>query len=209
MGDLSTSLSGDIRFGQMESLVVRLKEQDEEAFAEVFELYKDLVFTLCSKLLADRDEALDVTQEVFLTLYRKIHKFRGDCSLKTWLYRVTLNQAANRNRWWRRRLRHQTRSLSLGLGERESLSVPEPASTDPSPHRHCYSTELRRAIEKGIKELPFEQRSAVVLRDVEGLTYEEIAQATGARVGTVKSRIARGRERLREILEVYRPGVKR
>ncbi len=209
MGELTSSIGTNVGFGQTEALVVRLKERDEQAFAEVFELYKDLVFTLCNKLLSDRGEALDVTQEVFLTLYRKIHKFRGDCSLKTWLYRVTLNQAANRNRWWRRRLRHQTRSLSLGLNERGSLSIPEPASADPSPHRHCYSTELRGAIEKGLEELPFDQRSAVVLRDVEGLSYEEIAQVTGARVGTVKSRIARGRERLREILEVYRPGANR
>lgn len=204
MGEFTTSIGTNVGFGPVEPLVARLKEGDEQAFREVFQLYKDLVYTLSCKLLADKGEAMDVTQEVFLTLFRKIDKFRGECSLKTWLYRVTLNQAANRNRWWKRRFRERTLSLSLELGDNQTpLELP---AGEPSPHRLVLSEELRRAIHKGLGQLPFDQRSVVVLRDVEGLSYEEIAEVTGAQVGTVKSRLARGRERLREILRVYQPG---
>ncbi len=204
MGELTTSIGTDVGFGPSEPLVARLKEGDEQAFAEVFHLYKDLVYTLSCRLLSDKGEAMDVTQEVFLTLYRKIDKFRGECSLKTWLYRVTLNQAANRNRWWKRRFRERTLSLSLEPGGNETpLELP---ANSPSPHRLVLSEELRRAIHKGLSQLPFEQRAVVALRDVEGLSYEEIAGVTGVQVGTVKSRLARGRERLRELLGAYQPG---
>ncbi len=186
-------------------MVDRLKEGDEQAFSEVFHLYKDLVYTLSCRLLSDKGEAMDVTQEVFLTLYRKIDKFRGECSLKTWLYRVTLNQAANRNRWWKRRFRERTLSLSLEPGGNETpLELP---ADSPSPHRLVLSEELRQAIQEGLSRLPFDQRAVVALRDVEGLSYEEIAGVTGVQVGTVKSRLARGRERLRELLSAYyQPG---
>ncbi len=99
MAELTSPIGSPIRFEQAESLlVVRLKEGNEQAFAEVFHLYKNLVYNVALKLLADKTEAMDITQEVFLTLYRTIHRFRGDSTLKTWLYRVTLNQAASRNR---------------------------------------------------------------------------------------------------------------
>jgi RNA polymerase sigma-70 factor (ECF subfamily) len=169
MGELTGSFGSRIGFQESEDLVVRLREHDEQAFAEVFHLYKDLVYTLSVKLLSDKSEAMDVTQEVFLTLYRKISSFRGECSLKTWLYRVTLNQAANRNRWWR--------------------------------------VEIQKALQEALDALPFEQRAAVLLRDVQGLSYEEVAEVVGAEVGTVKSRIARGRERLKERLKAYREGA--
>lgn len=204
MGDLTTSLGGEMDLQQAESLVVRLKENDEQAFAEAFELYKDMVYNLACKLLTDKSDALDITQEVFLVLFRKIHRFRGECSLKTWLYRITLNQAANRNRWWRRRRRHRTRPLSLGLRDEHDNGF-EPAGKNPSPQRLILSRETKEALERGLEKLPFEQRSAVILRDVQHLSYQEISQVTGAQVGTVKSRIARGRERLREILREHYP----
>ncbi len=204
MGEFTTSIGSGVGFGSSEPLVARLKEGDEQAFGEVFHLYKDLVYTLSCRLLSDKGEAMDVTQEVFLTLYRKIDQFRGECSLKTWLYRVTLNQAANRNRWWKRRFRERTLSLSLEPGGNETpLELP---ANSPSPHRLVLSEELRRAIQKGLSQLPFDQRAVVALRDVEGLSYEEIAGVTGVQVGTVKSRLARGRERLRELLSAYQPG---
>lgn len=204
MGDFSSSISSaEMGFGQLEALVARLKEGDEQAFAEVFQLYRDMVYTLCCKLLTEKAEAMDVTQEVFLTLFRKVRKFRGDCTLKTWLYRVTLNHAANRNRWWRRRLRHRTHSLTLNIGDSETTINPH--CPRPSPHRKVLSEELSRAIHSGLRELPFDQRAAIILRDVQGLTYEEIAEVTGVQIGTVKSRLARGRERLRRVLAHYRP----
>jgi len=204
MGELTGSLQTDVGFEQGESLLVRLRAGEEQAFTEVFELYKGLVYTLCRKLLAERTEAQDLTQDVFLTLFQKVQGFRGECSLKTWLYRVTLNQAANRNRWWKRRSRNRTTSLSLALDESATtLDIP---SGRPTPDRKAWASELQKAIEAGLELLPFEQRAAVVLRDVQGLHYEEIAEVTGVGVGTVKSRIARGRDRLRDILHDFKRG---
>jgi RNA polymerase sigma-70 factor, ECF subfamily len=202
MSELSQSFSSGIPFEESEQLILRLKEGEEAAFTEAFELYRDLVYNLSYKLLADKAEAKDNTQEVFLVLFRKIHSFRGDASLKTWLYRVTFNQASNRIRWWRRRLWNRTESLSIrrGNGEGRAREIP---SDEPGPERTALSSELQEALRQALAQLPFEQRAAVALRDVEGLTYEEIAAVVGVQVGTVKSRISRGRERLRELLQEF------
>lgn len=205
MGGFSRSIGTEEAFEQTDSVLERLREGDESAFSEVFHLYRDMVYTLAVKLLADKGESLDVTQEVFLTLFRKIHSFRGDCSLKTWLYRVAVNQAANRNRWWKRRQNHRTISLDLQHGSSEALP-PLPRTNAPSAERSYLSSEIRENLARELKRLPFDQRVAVVLRDVEGLSYEEIAQVTGATLGTVKSRIGRGRDRLREALIDFQGG---
>ena len=202
MGELTHSIDCRAGFEEEESLVLRLKEKDETAFAEAFQLYKDLIFNLCFNMLADKSEALDITQEVFLTLYRKVHRFRGKCSLKTWLYRVALNQVSNRNRWWRRRFRHRTISLSLNGTSDEKKTV-DLVSDRPQPDRLLLSLEVRKALREGMDQLPFEQRAAVTLRDMHGSSYQEISDVLGVQVGTVKSRIARGRSRLRELLKPY------
>jgi len=188
-------------------LVLRLKEGDERAFVEAYHLYKDFVYTLAFKLLNDKAEAMDITQEVFVTLFRKVGAFRGDSQLKTWLYRVAINQAANRNRWWKRRFRHRT--VSLDLASRATMAIRPVFHSDcRSPAVECYSRELREALQKSIQELPFDQRVAVILRDVDGFTYEEISELTGANIGTVKSRISRAREKLRTLLHPYWKGSK-
>jgi RNA polymerase sigma-70 factor (ECF subfamily) len=206
VAELTHSINSSDTFADSDSIVARLKEGDEAAFSEVFQLYKDLVYTLACKILVDKSESMDTVQEVFLTLHRKISSFRGDCSLKTWIYRIAVNQAANRNRWWKRRF--QNRTVTLGLnrsnGEYRALELPDPA---PSPARECFSSEFQRNLQEGLRELPFEQRVAVVLRDAQGLSYEEITEVTGAQVGTVKSRIARGREKLRKRLRPFRGGM--
>ena len=205
MGQFTSSITSRVGFHEMEDLVVRLKEGDDTAFEEVFQLYQDLVYNLAVHTLADKSEAMDVTQEVFLTLHRKIHQFRGESSLKTWLYRVTLNQASNRNRWWKRRRRSRTISLSLTTpenGERELELISDGAGPD----RQMLSSEFLQALRDGLDQLTFEQRAAVTLRDVHALSYEEIARVQGVHVGTVKSRISRGRERLREYLKPYWEG---
>lgn len=199
MAELTQSISPSDLLSESDQLVLRLKEGDEPAFVEAFHLYKDFVYTLAFKLLNDKGEAMDVTQEVFVTLFKKVGAFRGDSSLKTWLYRVAINEATNRNRWWKRRFRHRT--LSLNLDSHTLLARPSAfQSRNPSPARECYLRELQHALQEGLQELPFDQRVAVTLRDVEGLAYEEIAELTNTNIGTVKSRIARGRERLRTLL---------
>ncbi|MDA2934355.1 sigma-70 family RNA polymerase sigma factor [Acidobacteria bacterium AH-259-D05] len=205
MEELTGSMSSRVGFEEAESLVIRLKEGEESAFQEVFQLYKDLIFSLAFNMLADKSEAMDVTQEVFLTLYRKIHQFRGESSLKTWLYRVALNQAANRNRWWKRR--RQNRTVSLQLNETDNGERgPDLISDRAQPDRQMLSAEVRKAIRVGLDQLPFQQRAVITLRDIHALSYEEISRVLGVHVGTVKSRIARGRERLRKLLKPYWQG---
>ena len=188
---------------ETDQLLERLKAGDETAFAEMFHLYKDMVYTLAHKLLIDKTEAMDVTQEVFINLFRRVESFRCECALKTWVYRIALNQAANRNRWWKRRSRDHALSLSLDQFPTENLSF-DVSSRKPSPARQLLNTEIRDQFNDGLNQLSFDQRVAVVLRDVEGLSCEEISEITGVRIGTVKSRIARGREQLRKLLKDFK-----
>jgi len=207
MIDFTRTVAQEDSFSGIETdqLLERLQQGDETAFAEIFDLYKDMVYTLAHKLLVEKTEAMDVTQEVFINLFRRVGSFRGECTLKTWIYRIALNQAANRNRWWKRMSRDHALSLSLDQFSQENVSF-DISSRRPSPARQMFDSEIRDRFTKGLGELSFDQRVAVVLRDVEGLSCEEIAEITGVQIGTVKSRIARGREHLRRILEEFRGG---
>lgn len=205
MLDFTRTVAQDDSFTGVETdkLLERLKAGDEAAFAELFHLYKDMVYTLAHKLLVDNTEAMDVTQEVFINLFRRVDGFRGECALKTWVYRIALNQAANRNRWWKRRSRDHALSLSLDQFSNENLSF-DISSRKPSPARKMLDAEIRDQFLKGLNQLSFDQRVAVILRDVEGLSCEEISEITDVQIGTVKSRIARGREYLRNLLKDFK-----
>jgi RNA polymerase sigma-70 factor (ECF subfamily) len=171
------------------------------SFEELFEKYSSMVFGVAYQILGDREEALDISQEVFLTIYRKIGTFRGESSLKTWIYCITIHQAANRFRWWNRLRRRGTVSLEEHLAKgsgRDLLSRVK--SSFQSPEESLLADEEHAEIERLLLELPLQQRIAVVMRDIEGLSYEEIAESTKASLGTVKSRIARGRETLKRHL---------
>lgn len=207
MMDLTRTVARDDSFSGIETdhLLERLKLGDETAFAELFQLYKDMVYTLAHKLLVDKTEAMDVTQEVFINLFRRVDGFRGECSLKTWVYRIALNQAANRNRWWKRRSRDHALSLSLDQCTNDNVSF-DISSRKPSPARQMLDSEIREEFRRALNELSFDQRVAVVLRDVEGLSCEEISEITGVQTGTVKSRIARGREHLRCLMKDFQGG---
>jgi len=171
------------------------------AFEELFERYRALVFQLCCRILGDREEALDVSQEVFLAIYRKMDHFRGDSSVKTWIYRIAINRAANRCRWWSRLRRRGTVSLDEHLSGESSRSVGEMIQSQArSPEQSLLAEEERVQIERSLLSLPVQQRVAVIMRDVEGFSYEEIAETMDVSLGTVKSRIARGREELKRRL---------
>jgi RNA polymerase sigma-70 factor, ECF subfamily len=152
-------------------------------------------------LTEDAEEAHDLTQETFLRAFQHIARFRGDADLKTWLYRIAVNQARNRWRWWRRRRRDKTVSLDLPVGERE-----EPLSANlydrerPDPEQQTLARERERALGRALQTLGRPFREAVILRDVEGLSYEEIAATLEISIGTVKSRLSRGRIELRRKL---------
>ncbi len=180
--------------GREAALVQRCALGDEEACGELVQEHQRLVYQLAYHLLGDHQEALDLSQEVFLRVFRTIHQFRGQSALRTWIYRIVVNQARNRQRWWRRRQRAHQISLEEHLREHGDLWVPENAS---APDTVYARKELAARIWRALDELPFDQRTVVLLREIEGLSYEEIAYSLGVAVGTVKSRLARARESLR------------
>ncbi len=190
------------------ALIARLRSGEMSAFDQLVEEYQPLVYVLTLRILHDIEDARDATQETFLKIYRHFANFRGEASLKTWICRIAINQARSTERWWRRRHRNETTSLDapLGLkddGERSPIDFLQ--SRCATPEDETLSRERGRQIERGLRQLKKDFRVAVILRDIEGLSYDEIAWVTDVSVGTVKSRIARGREMLREIVQA---GVK-
>jgi RNA polymerase sigma-70 factor, ECF subfamily len=170
-------------------------------FEELFERYQTMVYQLSYRVLGDREEALDLAQEVFLTVYRKLKNFRGECSPKTWIYRITINRAANRCRWWNRIRRRGTISLDEHLSERTDRCISDTLECGGrTPEQSLLLDEERAEIQRSLLLLPVPQRAAVIMRDIEGLSYEEIAEAMDVTLGTVKSRIARGRDELKRRL---------
>lgn len=187
--------------GREALLVQRCAAGDEDASALLVAEHHRMVFGLASHLLGDRDEALDLTQEVFLRVFRTIHRFRGQSALRTWIYRITVNQVRNRQRWWRRRHQGDQVSLDEHVQRCGDLALRTDAA---APDRMFASHELAGRLRAAIDRLPFEQRTAIVLRELEGLSYEEIAFSLGLAIGTVKSRLTRARQALRAELGALR-----
>lgn len=167
------------------------------ACADLVAEHQRMVFHLGLHLLGDHDEALDLSQEVFLNVFRTIGRFRGQSALRTWIYRIVINQARNRQRWWRRRHRAEQVSLEERIENHGDLP---PANDLAEPDRMFGRKELATRIWAALAKLPFEQRTAIVLREFDGLSYDEIAFSLGVAVGTVKSRLTRAREALRSQL---------
>ena len=180
--------------GREASLIQRCAARDEDACAELVTEHQRMVYQLSLNLLNDHNEALDLSQEVFLRVFRTIHTFRGQSSLRTWVYRIVINQARNRQRWWRRR--HRSQQISLDQHIRDHGDVPE-RTDGGSPDRVLGRKRLAERIRVALDRLPFDQKTAIVLREIDGLSYEEIGFSLGIAVGTVKSRLARAREGLR------------
>jgi RNA polymerase sigma-70 factor (ECF subfamily) len=180
--------------GREAALVQRCAARDEDACAELVSEHQRMVYQLSLNLLGDHNEALDLSQEVFLRVFRTIGSFRGQSALRTWIYRIVVNQARNRQRWWRRR--HKGQQVSLDEHLRDHGELPEQNDTG-SPDRAFNRKELADRIHAALDALPFDQRTALVLREIDGLSYEEIGFSLGIAVGTVKSRLARAREAVR------------
>jgi RNA polymerase sigma-70 factor (ECF subfamily) len=176
------------------ALVQRCAARDEDACAELVSEHQRMVYQLSLNLLGDHNEALDLSQEVFLRVFRTIHTFRGHAALRTWIYRIVINQARNRQRWWRRR--HRAQQVSLDEHIRDHGELPE-HNNGGSPDRLLGQKLLADRIREALDRLPFDQKTALVLREIDGLSYEEIGFSLGIAVGTVKSRLARAREALR------------
>jgi len=168
------------------------------SFEDIFARYNSMVFGLAFHILGDREEALDVSQEVFLAIYRKMDTFRGESSLKTWIYCIAAHRASNRFRWWNRIRRRGTVSLEEHLVKSPNREIfCNLTSEAKSPEEILMAQEEQAEIEHMLLELPLQQRIAIIMRDIEGLSYEEIAETLQLSIGTVKSRISRGRELLK------------
>lgn len=179
-------------------LVEALRSGSERAYEELINRFQQPVYTLAVRLLNDPAEAFDVVQEVFLKVFRNIGSFRGQSSLKTWMYRITVNEAHNARRWF---FRHRRREVELDTGPEDSHNWKETIpDRSRSPFDAAVDREQQLMIEAALEKVNPIFREAVVLRDITDLSYEEIADVLGVSLGTVKSRILRGREALREEL---------
>jgi RNA polymerase sigma-70 factor, ECF subfamily len=169
-------------------LTKRFQNSELTAFEELIRKYQDRIYNLCRYMLRDPQDAQDAAQDAFLKAYRGIKDFRSEASLYTWLYRIAVNTCLD-----------YKRKTSVATLRSESLSEEEP-SGEPSPERTYESKEVSEAIQSALQKLPKKLRPAIVLREIDGLSYEEIAEILHTSVGTVKSRISRAREELRGIL---------
>jgi RNA polymerase sigma-70 factor (ECF subfamily) len=178
-------------------LILRLRARDLTAFEELVAHFERPVYALCFRLLGDAEEARDAAQETFLKVYKGLSGFRAESGLKTWIYRIAINQAMNQQRWWRRRHRDETISLDISRGESDTTLGSLLPGKSISPEAQAIASERERGIMKALGEIKQEYRVALILREIEELSYEEIAETLQVSIGTVKSRIARGREELR------------
>jgi len=183
--------------------VARLKANDDAAYDELVRTYSASIFHVAYRMLGDSAEASDVVQEIFLKVFRNIGGFKGEAALKTWVFRIAFSEILNRLRWWKRRYRFATTSLDdppngNGVAVGQNL-----ASPNPTPEEVLQSKEQENAIQGALGKLSREHRSIIVLRDIEGFSYNEIADVLGVSVGTVKSRLARARAELKKSLMRY------
>lgn len=179
-------------------LVHELQAGSETAFDWLVTHYHAPVYNLILGMLGDTSDAADGTQEVFLKAFRGIRKFRQGSSLKTWLYRIAIREALNHKRWFKR---HVQKNVSIDAEPEEGkahIEIEDPGTT---PFEQLAAREIQVAVQGALQQVSDVYRSAVILRDLEGLSYEEVAEVLECSVGTVKSRILRGRRALKEILE--------
>ena len=188
-------------------LVRRLKRRDEDAFREMIRTYQTDVFNLVFRMLGNWEEAEDLAQEVFVTVFKSIEGFRGESKFSTWLYRIAVNHCKNRYKYLARRQYHATQPLDevserAMAGRDGGPAVPLQAQIS-QPDRVMEGLQLEQAIQREIANLDEEQRLLIVLRDVQGLSYQEIATISQLPEGTVKSRLHRARMTLKDRLKSY------
>jgi RNA polymerase sigma-70 factor (ECF subfamily) len=192
---------------QEASIVAELKAGSEQAYSWLIAHYHQPVYSLVFRMVNDPADAADTTQEVFLKVFRGMRHFNGHSSLKTWIYRIAVHEAANRRRWW---FRHKRRETSLepvstaldgsspGFGLKDVLTDPGESPFDTRFHQ-----EIRSRVEQELRQVSEPFRTAVILRDIEELSYEEIADVMQVSLGTVKSRLMRGRDALKKRLQPF------
>jgi RNA polymerase sigma-70 factor, ECF subfamily len=194
-----SELAQTLAWGRSEAeLVTNLQSGSDAAFNWVVNYYHATVYNVVFGILGDRNDAADVTQEVFLKAFRGIGGFRQGSSLKTWLYRIAVREALNQRRWWHR---HRRNEISIDAPADEKHVPIEIEDVDATPFEHLATREIQSAVRGALSQLPQAYRSAVILRDLEGLSYEEVGEVLEISVATVKTRILRGRRALKQALE--------
>jgi RNA polymerase sigma-70 factor (ECF subfamily) len=199
MSDLASAIG--IRAEEQE-LVAELKAGSEQAFALLLAQYSHPIYSLMARSLRDPADAADVTQEVFVKVFRNISGFHGEASLRTWIYRIALHEASNQRRWWSRHKRQElTIDAQVENDEGETCCMADVlAAQSASPYECAEHAQLGERVVSALRTLPEAFREVVVLREIEGFGYEEIAELLNVNLGTVKSRLMRGRAALREAL---------
>jgi RNA polymerase sigma-70 factor (ECF subfamily) len=186
------------------SIVAELKAGSEEAYNWLIAHYHQPIYSLVYRIVNDPADAADTTQEVFLKVFRGMKRFNGESSLKTWLYRIAIHEASNQRRWW---FRHKSKESSMAAQEDEdgnSYGLCDTlADQGESPFELLAHEEIRARVEEELRQVPEPYRTVVLLRDIEGLSYEEIAEVLQVSLGTVKSRLIRGRDALKKRLESF------
>ena len=206
MGNLASALTLQ---SEEAALIAELQAGSEEAFAWLIARYHQPIYSLLARTLHDRADAADMTQEVFVKVFRGVGRFHGESSLRTWIYRIALHEASNQRRWW---MRHKFQEVPIEQELTEGCSgtpiklkemLVDPAE---SPFDVAVHSENRARVEAALAQVPEPFRTTLILRDIEGFVYEEVAEIQGVNVGTVKSRLVRGRACLKAILTKPRPG---
>ena len=208
MGDLASAIGAR---AQEATIVAELKAGSEEAYAWLIGEFQRPVYGLVYRMVSDPADAADTTQDVFLKVFRGMRSFHGESSLKTWIYRIALHEAANRKRWWFRHKAHETSiepvesdGLANGDGSMQNTAM-QNALTDhnDSPFDNVAHREVQKRVDAELRQVAEPYRTALILRDLEEMSYEEIAEVLQISLGTVKSRITRGRQALKQRLAPY------
>jgi RNA polymerase sigma-70 factor (ECF subfamily) len=208
-----TELQADLTMGNLASaltlqseeaaLIAELRAGSEEAFAWLIARYHQPIYSLLARTVQDRAEAADLTQEVFVKVFRGVGNFHGESSLRTWIYRIALHEASNQRRWW---MRHKQREvpieqeISEGSSGTPSKLIEMLVDPSESPYEMAVHAETSALVEAALMQVPEPFRTTLILRDIEGFVYEEVAEMQGVNLGTVKSRLVRGRALLKAIL---------
>ncbi|MDE3163744.1 MAG: sigma-70 family RNA polymerase sigma factor [Acidobacteriota bacterium] len=204
MGNLASALTLE---PEDAAFIAELQAGSEEAFAWLIARYHQPIYSLLARTIQDRADAADLTQEVFVKVFRGVGSFHGESSLRTWIYRIALHEASNQRRWW---LRHKQQEVTIEQEVAGNCASSPVFLKDllqdesESPFEMAVHAENRARVETGLSHVPEPFRTTLILRDIEGFVYEEVAEIQGVNLGTVKSRLARGRAYLKAQLSADR-----
>jgi len=200
MGNIASALTLQ---SEETALIEELRAGSEEAFAWLIARYHQPIYSLLARTVHDRADAADLTQEVFVKVFRGVGGFHGESSLRTWVYRIALREASNQRRWWARHKQNEI-PMEQEISENESGTPVRVKDllVDPgeSPFDAAAQAETRERVERALSQVPEPYRTTLILRDIDGFVYEEVAEMQGVNLGTVKSRLVRGRACLKALL---------